>query len=423
MKKIKIPSILFLILLSCCLTFNTAKALIFVDPSNLTQNTVTAGSAPVTATATGTTAAATTAQVSLSLGEKILQTITDNTITFAKIAALLVQQTLVKAIIGEGNSGTIIRDFNNYLFVSPQQKAMNQMNLFFNSVSRGRLSSLNYEGVGPNYDAYLVAQARQAIAGQSFVTNIQSQTTDPKRMFADGNMKGIMSFMQCANNPYCYTMVATQKYSTEFSKAQEIAKSENVNGFVPKKANGRITQPASIAQNALLQIDQLGTQVIMNADGKGDLTAGLYQIANGLAISTVARLTNYGISDDAGKEAIRNKNDQFPFSLAYSSNGGLGISAGGVTVNTGVASYNGNVQIGNTQACLDAGIYGNGDTWVYINGTKQKCPGKTGTNYQAPSATITIPSINCTTASACSTACGILPGCSSLRCVAGKCVK
>ncbi|MEI7621419.1 MAG: hypothetical protein WCJ51_02705 [Candidatus Moraniibacteriota bacterium] len=323
-------------------------------------------------------------QARRSLLDKILNAITEQTITLAKIAALVVQQKLVTAVIGEGNSGTIIRDFNDYLFLSPQQKAMTQMNTFFNTVSRGRLSSLNYEGVGPNYDAYLVAQARQAIGGQNFVTNIQSQVTDPRRMFADGNMKGIMSFVQCANNPACFTMVASQKYNAEFARAQEIAKTQNVNGFMPKITNGRITQPAAIAQNALLQIDQLGTQIIMNAGAGQTTEAALYQIGEGVAISTAARLTNYGISDEAGKESLRNKNDQFPFSLAYSNNG-LGFSAGGVTVNTGLASYNGSVQIGNTTACLQAAANGNGDTFVMINGTKTACPKTAGSSLKAPS--------------------------------------
>lgn len=414
---------LFFFLFFTCIIPLKASAMPVVDTIAEKNTGATAKSAAKTSTSSNLTAKSTESETDLTLGEKILKAITDQTVTASKIVALIAEQELVKSIIGEGNNGTFIKNFNDYLFVSPQQKAMSQTNLFFNSVSRGRLSSLNYEGVGPNYDSYLVAQANRIISGQLFVTDIQSQTTDPKKMFADGNMKGIMSFMKCANNPYCYTIVAAQKYNTEFSKAQEIAKNENVNGFTPKKANGRITQPATLAQNALSQIDQLGTQIIMNASPEQGTSAALYQIAEGTAISTAARLAAYGISDDAGREAIRNNNSQFPFSLEYNSNGGLGINAGGVTVNTGFGAYNGNVQIGNTQACLDAGVYGNGEAWVYINGTRQKCPGKTGTTYQAPEAAITIPSITCATNEACVTACGILPGCNNLKCVNGKCVR
>ncbi|MEI7962117.1 MAG: hypothetical protein WCI04_07315, partial [archaeon] len=92
------------------------------------------------------------------LGRDIAKAIGDAavklSVTGIKIAALLAVQTITRAIIGSGGSGAIA-DWNKYLYTSPQQRAMDQMNLFFNTVSQGRLSSLNYEGVGPNYDAYL----------------------------------------------------------------------------------------------------------------------------------------------------------------------------------------------------------------------------------------------------------------------------
>ncbi len=255
-----------------------------------------------------------------------------------KIAALMVVQQITRAIIGDGGGGGTISDWNNYLYVSPQQKAMAQMNIFFNSVSRGRLSSLNYEGVGPNYDAYLVAQARQSINGQLFITNIQDQATDPSKMFATQNMKGIMSFVQPPNNPYSYSIVATEQYNKEFSKAQEIAKNEQTNGFLPIKKNGKVTQPASLAQNALLQIDQLGTNLIMDSNFEKQNAGAFAQIAAGAGISIAARSLNYATANSAGKEAIRNKNDEMPFSLSYSSTGGFGATSGGKTASTGVGT-------------------------------------------------------------------------------------
>jgi hypothetical protein len=206
------------------------------------------------------------------------------------------------------------------------------MNSFFNTVSRGRLSSLNYEGVGPNYDAYLVAQSRAAITGQTFATNLQDQVTDPTQTFAAGNMKGISSYLQCANNVMCYTMTATAKYNQEFSKAQDLAKNEADRGFVPKKVNGRIVSPAALVQNALLAADQLGTQLIMDASWDDGVGAGLTQIAEGAGVSLASRLSNYGISDSAGRQIIQNKNDQFPFSLSYSTTKGATMtSSNGVT--------------------------------------------------------------------------------------------
>ena len=204
-------------------------------------------------------------------------------------------------------------------------------------------------------------------------------------------MKGIMSYMQCANNVACYTLTATERYSTEFAKAQEIAKNEQLNGFLPVKKNGIITQPAAIAQNALLQIDQLGTQLIMNAapaDG-----AGAYaQIAGGATMSIAARTLNYSISNEQGKAAIASKNDEFPFSIGYSNIGGLNFSAGGVKVNTGAAAFNAQTMLGNT--CSSAGLVvdGSGAAGVAVQGRKGTCIPASNSSVQGPSASAKAPS-------------------------------
>jgi len=269
-------------------------------------------------------------------------------ITAYKIVALLAVQKAVAFFIGDGD-GLIIRDYNKYLYISPQQRALSQMTTFYNTTSKGRLSSSNYEGVGPNYDSYLVSQAKQTISGTTFVTNIQERVSNPKQLFSGGNMQGIMSYMQCANNVACYTLVASAQYDKEFAKAQEIAKNEQQNGFLPTKASsGRITKPAALAQNALLQVDQIGTQLIMNADAKQGTSAAVTQIATGATISIASRAINYGISDDAGKAAIVAQNNQFPFSVGYSNLGGVNISAAGVKINTNLGSVSASGQIGNT---------------------------------------------------------------------------
>lgn len=323
--------------------------------------------------------------------------IANNIIVAYKIAALLAVQKAVALLIGEGDSGgLIIRDYNKYLYISPQQRAMEQMNTFFNTVSMGRLSSFNYEGIGPNYDSYLVAQARAAISGQAFTTNIQNYASDPRQLFSGGNMKGVMAYMQCANNVACYTMTATKKYETELSKAQEIAKSEQQAGFLPQKnaTTGRITKPAALAQSALLQIDQLGTQLIMNASGKTDAekSAAITQIAAGSVISIASRAINYGISDKEGQEIIRTKNNEFPFSIGYSTNG-ISISSGGVKINTGIAAINGSTMFGNTCATGFFEIDPRGAS-VNIQGVKGNCRTSAGGQIITPRITGTAPTVN-----------------------------
>jgi hypothetical protein len=283
--------------------------------------------------------------------KEILNGLGTSAVIAAKILALLAVQKATAFLIGDGD-GLLIRDYNNYLYVSPQQRAMTQMTTFFNTVSRGRLSSLNYEGIGPNYDAYLVSQAMRTITGPTFVTTLQEQAPNPNQLFDSGNMKALTTYMQCANNVPCFSLVSGARYTKELTKAQDIARSEQQNGFLPTKAaSGRITKPAALAQNALLQVDQVGTQLIMNAkaDTKEQVPSALSQIATGATISITSRAINYGISDDAGKAAIVAQNNQFPFSIGYSSLGGASLTSGKTTINTGTAATSTSTVMGNTQ--------------------------------------------------------------------------
>lgn len=388
-----------------------AKATVpVIDGANTTSSIWNGIQAAFTAVSTGGSLLTELAKIAKAIGAS-------NMVAAAKVLALIGIQKSVAAMIGGGDNkggGLVIRDFNEYLYVAPQQKAMAQMNSFFNTVSKGRLSTLNYEGVGPNYDAYLVAQARQSMSGQVFKTNLQEQVTDPTRLFSNGNMRGIMTYMQCANNPACYTLTSTARYNAEVAKAQKIAEIEQSGGLRPQKVNGRITKPSALAQNALSQVDQLGTQVIMNADAKdmSGLSAALWQIGEGAAMTIAARLTNYGLSDDAGKAAIRNKNDQFPFSLSYTANTGVGFTAGGVTVKTGMGAMASQVQIGNTCATTFGSVTPAG-AQVTIDGKKYTCP-KPGTKVSGEA-----PSILCTTDSACNI--GTAAG--TYICRQGKCMK
>jgi hypothetical protein len=315
--KSKLFSILFLASFFLTLSTPQAEANVLVfDGANVIQNT--------------STAISTVGEFGLSLATKLANALGSQVVLINKALALFaVQKSTALLVGGDSGSGSLIRDFGDYLFTAPQQKALSQMSVFFSSASSGRISSLNYEGVGSNYDRYLASQARQKINGYAFVTNIQSQVTDPRgNLFSTGNMSGFMTFLQPANNPMSYTLTAEQHYNNAVARAQEIAKSENVNGFVPTKVNGRITNPASIAENALLEVDKLGTSMIMEAHGSTpeDKIAAVTQIWEGAGISAAARLTKYGIVDPV-KKAIAKELESFPFSLSYGTNDHtLGIS-------------------------------------------------------------------------------------------------
>lgn len=367
---------------------------------------------PLTGLTTGSTAVGTWSGFGMEMEKLISDKMASMLVVVSKVAALLAVQKITQAIIGKGGGG-VVYDWNDYLYISPQQRAMAQMNSFFNTVSAGRLSSLNYEGVGPNYDAYLVAQARQAISGQMFRTNLQEQVSHPSQAFANGNMKGLMTYMQCANNPACYTLVASSKYEETLKKEQEIAKLSQKDGILPVKKNGKIIQPAAIVASALTQIDQLGTQVIMNAEAKkvAELGAAELQIATGATINIAARSFNYMLADSKGKEEIQAKNDKFPFSLNYSLNTGFGISAGGVNASLGGVGAVGAVQIGNTCATGATIIDPAHGAVVVINGKKYSCTTKGEITGTAPSISATLPTETCANNNGCNNLCSALPGC------------
>lgn len=280
------------------------------------------------------TTVGTFSDLAIAIKDIVMNKLAEISVSTAKVAALLAVQAITRAVIGDGGGSGAITDWNNYLYAMPQQKALAQMNTFFTTASNGRASSLNYEGVGPNYDAYLISQAKKAIAEPVFKTDIQNTVSNPYQLFDNGNMKGFMTYLKCPNNVACYTLVATEKYNSEFTKAQEIAKKEQSNGFLPKKSiTGKIIQPAVLISNAFTQVDQLGTQLIMTAEpSNGSSTGALLQIAKGATISIASRSFNYLIADSKGKATLRNKNDQFPFSLSYSSTGfGVKSTTSGVT--------------------------------------------------------------------------------------------
>ncbi len=267
------------------------------------------------------------------LAKDVAGIISSNMIVAYKIAALLTVQESVALIIGEGD-GLIVRDYNQYLYTNPKQQALARMNVFFNAVSDGRLSSSTYEGVGPNYHAYLALQAKKSLVGDVKKTNLQEQVSDPNKLFSGGNMKGIMSYMQCTNNVGCMTLLSNSIYSQEFSKVQDLARSEQQNGFLPRKgSDGRIMSPSMMAQNALLDLDRFGTELIITADDGEDgekLEAAIAQIAEGSLLSIVSRAANYGIPDNRASAAAQARNDQFPFSVDYNPEAGTGtLSSGG----------------------------------------------------------------------------------------------
>jgi hypothetical protein len=253
------------------------------------------------------------------LSEKIL-------LPIYKSAAITLVQKTVSAIIGgdSGSTSLVITDYSDYLFTKPQQRALLSMASFYTDT----LGS-GGEGVLNNYKNLLKGQAKSMVNGNSSCTmNIQNYVTDTGNLFKEGNMKGYLSYFSTCNNPYSYSLVAKDKYESEYNKEQTVAEKEEKNGYLPKKVNGLISSPASIAENALNNVDQLGNQMIVNATKPSELLVGS-------VLSIGSRTLQYGIGDSSTKSRIKSNNSSVSYSISYSQSSGVGVtttSSDGTTV-------------------------------------------------------------------------------------------
>jgi len=280
------------------------------------------------------------ADLALKIVNEIKDNISNLLVIAAKVVALKAVNVITKAIIGGGEAkGGVISDWGNYLYTSPQQTALARMNSFFTTMSKGRASSLNYEGVSTqkSYDNYLINVSKESISGSISVTNLQEIAPDPQHLFASNNLKGLSAYMSCANNPACYSIMAQGKLSSEIAKEKTIADKKQTNGFLPAMKNGIITKPAAMIQAGFTEMDKMGTDLIMKADYGTSGYAAFGQIAAGAAISVASRTLDYAAT---GKNT--NKSTAYPFSVGYNTKNGVNAKAGGQTYSSGPALTNNN---------------------------------------------------------------------------------
>jgi hypothetical protein len=209
-----------------------------------------------------------------------------------KMAAIQMMHNIISNIVSGGNNGNaaFVTDWNDYLFKAPQKETRVYMNSFFNSVSAGRISGLNYEGVGQGYDKYLKTYSENALYGSSnqFKTYIQNYTSNPQtEMFSSGNFKAFSAFLDCPNNPYCMSMTAETVYQNELSRNTEVRnKLVNSSGYISKVINGKVVTPGSQFQSAMEGVDQLANGMIVNATKSEELVSGI--ISSLLRIATTS---------------------------------------------------------------------------------------------------------------------------------------
>lgn len=267
------------------------------------------------------------------LAAELAKSLASAAVVLAKIAALYAVQEAVALLLGDENKDSlIIRDFGEYLYTLPKKAAAKQMKAFFTQLSAGKSSYSSYEGMGTNYISYIKKQGETAvddylngtIGGKKLVTDLQEYVPDTSDLFSTGNMKGLMALNKCPNDPACIGAKAVNTTAASFEGEKEVKKAEQKDGMLPQKSKtGRISTPAIMAQNALLDIDKHGSSLIINANaGAGNaesILTALEEIAAGAAMSIVSRAINYGIVDKAAKAESEVLSKGYSFSTSYGS--------------------------------------------------------------------------------------------------------
>lgn len=294
--KNKIITLSLVLLLSLSLALGTprgasAQASVVFDPFDLPQDIFTMVESTMTTIETTVTAVATDGMWVSDMIDRYL-------LPVLKTAAIQMMNQIVSNIVSGGGSGKpmFVTNWDDYLFKTPERETKVYMNSFFNSISAGRLSSLNYEGAGQSYDVYLKKQAESILfsSTNALTTSINNYTINPqKELFSGGNMKGFSAFLQCQNNPACYSLAANMAYTEKLNQVQTIATKEvNASGYLPKKMGDRIVTPGSQFQSAMESVSQLGGQMIVNATKKEELLSNVVNVA----VNMLVRYLTSGIS-------------------------------------------------------------------------------------------------------------------------------
>lgn len=253
----------------------------------------------------------------------------------AKQTAIILINKSVQSLIGNNNNGKpqFITNWNEYLYLNPQQRANGYMNSFFNRATGGRLSVLN-EGISNSYDSYMVTQAQKANAGQPCAVDIQNYTSNPNQMFVDGNLRGFMAFLKPCNNPVAFATIAGNERAAQIEKEQNIAKLQQSNGFLPKMIGNVIMAPASLYENALTGIDQMGNNMLVNAKTYPELLA-----ATAINIGSKTLQYNFGTANTQNRVSAQSgAGSSVNFRVNYNDKTGAGMSLNGTSVNTGVGA-------------------------------------------------------------------------------------
>lgn len=224
-----------------------------------------------------------------------------------KMTATQVLNSQIGQLIGGNTTGEalIITNYEQFLFLTPQQRADTYVTDFFiPRIFGSKGSSVNYisanssGGISGNYVHYLESVAKNVVApdkkaqpGYSF----DEYGGDPKNMLAEGVWSGFNNYFSNEYNSDIGVALATQgQYisvlEAEQKKQEVIAQSS---GFKPvMDKDGNVITPAGTLQDITSNIKTLPNDILANASNPGELVGS---VVAGFVSKTVTGLVQQGI--------------------------------------------------------------------------------------------------------------------------------
>lgn len=203
-----------------------------------------------------------------------------------KMAAVQTLNMQIDQLIGGGSGQPLfITNYRDFLYSQPVKKTDIYMNDLYTLSMRGTFSSANYMGLDSsvsrivgNYQSYLVSQAKMATAGAIVSTfDLDQYSASPTVMFQEGDWRALNAFFSNpANNPFGYSLMAEQAYSSRLAMEQEIQRTmAQSSGYLPAISGGRVVTPAGAIAAVTNDIKTLGNRIIAAANNPGEFLSGV----------------------------------------------------------------------------------------------------------------------------------------------------
>lgn len=238
----------------------------------------------------------------------------------AKQAAIkMITEQVYSAVSGgSGNGGTkFIVSWQSALEDDPQKEAAIYIESMSSSSTqmRGSSSYQSSEGTDGNYMSGL----SNIVKGISSQTSSSAKCTityegDPSNMFADGTFKNFSKFMSGPNDPWSYQTCMQNAYEVKLASLKEIAKAKAVafSGFKGTESGGNMSYPGSLVFAKVANIENMGNQVIANANGIAEvITSAVMKMsmdAMNNGIGNVQEQIQKGASNPSDKSDTQTQN-------------------------------------------------------------------------------------------------------------------